>query len=112
MDQHMELMFESTKVSFSLSRQDQIKHALQTFTKSAMQQFTEVTEEKLVCLEINPILKSLKYLILLKKKKKKRKGKKTLHGDYNQRSVMFNLQGDLFLFPILYFPPFHSFMSP
>lgn len=36
-----------------------------------MQQFIEVTEEWFVCLEINPILKSLKYLILLKKKKKK-----------------------------------------
>lgn len=55
----MELMFESTKLSVSLSRQDQIKHTLQTFKntaknlnwkkKSAMQQFTEVTEEKLVC---------------------------------------------------------------
>lgn len=43
---------------------------------------------------------------------KTKKEKKTLHGDYNQRSVMFNLQGDLFLFPILHFPPFHSFMSP
>lgn len=43
---------------------------------------------------------------------KGKKKKKPLHGDYNQKSVMFNLQGDLFLFRILYFPPFHSFMSP
>jgi len=84
-----------------------------------MQQFIKVTVEKLFCLEIHSIFISFQLGIFHSPQKEKknqrikRKGKKKpLHGDYNQRSVMFNLQGDLFLFPILYFPPFHSFMSP
>lgn len=78
-----------------------------------MQEFTKVTVEKLVYLEIHSIFKSIFHSPQKEKRKNKKNGeKKAVHGDYNQRSVMFNLQGDLFLFPILYFPPFHSFMSP
>lgn len=50
-----------------------------------MQQFAEDTEEKLVCLEIHSMLKSLKYLILFKNKKKK--GKETLFMEITIKGV-------------------------
>ncbi len=118
MDQHMELMFESTEHlihhpdTTSLNTHYSHSHTLpRKFIRKIVQSNSLQRSQKRMWSAWKYIsyshLSNWAYFILKNKERKK-----TLHGDYNQRSVMFNLQCDLFLFPILHFPPFHSFMSP
>lgn len=118
MDQHMDLMFKSTQHLIcypdATSLNTHYSHS-QTLPRKLIRKIVQCNSLQRSPRRMWSVWKYIPYshlpnwgYFILKKKKKE----KPLHGDYNQRSVMFNLQGDLFLFPILYFPPFHSFMSP